>query len=125
MLGVGIGMLYTPIVVDRMQLTFPSGFAVANILRALTDVRLLRRSIATLGGGMGAGAALTLLARRAGLRSSARSISPLRASVSGSSLGRASPSRCSSWAASASPSRRGCAPKACSGRTIRGARSGS
>jgi len=67
MLGVGIGMLYTPIVVDRMQLTFPSGFAVANILRALTDVRLLRRSIATLGGGMGAGAALTLLAEKGGV----------------------------------------------------------
>jgi uncharacterized oligopeptide transporter (OPT) family protein len=67
MLGVGIGMLYTPIVVDRMQLTFPSGFAVANILRALTDVRLLRRSIATLGGGMGAGGALTLLAEKGGV----------------------------------------------------------
>lgn len=55
MLGVGVGMLYTPIVVDRMQLAFPSGFAVANILRALTDPRLLRRSIAKLGGGMIAG----------------------------------------------------------------------
>ena len=64
MLGVGIGMLYTPIVVDRMQLTFPSGFAVANILRALTDVRLLRNSIATLGGGMALGGALTLLAEK-------------------------------------------------------------
>lgn len=52
MFGVGIGMLYTPVVVDRMQLTFPSGFAVANILRALTDPVLLRRSIAKLGGGM-------------------------------------------------------------------------
>ena len=37
MFGAGIGMLYTPILVDRMQLTFPSGLAVANILRALTD----------------------------------------------------------------------------------------
>ena len=37
MFGVGVGMLYTPILVDRMQLAFPSGFAVANILRALTD----------------------------------------------------------------------------------------
>ena len=45
------GMLYTPILVDRMQLAFPSGFAVANILRALTDMRLLKRSIAKLGGG--------------------------------------------------------------------------
>lgn len=52
MFGVGVGMLYTPIVVDRMQLAFPSGFAVANILRALTDPNLLRRSIAKLGGGM-------------------------------------------------------------------------
>ena len=52
MFGVGIGMLYTPILVDKMQLTFPSGFAVANILRALTDKNLLKRSIAKLGGGM-------------------------------------------------------------------------
>lgn len=52
MFGVGIGMLYTPILVDRMQLMFPSGFAVANILRALTDKNLLKRSIAKLGGGM-------------------------------------------------------------------------
>src|SRR5512139_4222341 len=37
MFGVGVGMLYTPVLVDRMQLAFPSGFAVANILRALTD----------------------------------------------------------------------------------------
>jgi len=55
MFGVGVGMLYTPIVVDRMQLMFPSGFAVANILRALTDRSLLKRSIAKLGGGMGVG----------------------------------------------------------------------
>src|SRR3989304_1746343 len=46
MFGVGVGMLYTPILVDRMQLSFPSGFAVANILRALTDIRILRTSIA-------------------------------------------------------------------------------
>ena len=64
MLGVGIGMLCTPIVVDRMQLDFPSGFAVANILRALTDVRLLKRSVATLGTGMGLGGALTLLSEK-------------------------------------------------------------
>ncbi len=55
MFGVGLGMVYTPILVDRMQLTFPSGLAVANILRALTDKRLLRRSVAKLGGGMLAG----------------------------------------------------------------------
>lgn len=57
MFGVGIGMLYTPILVDRMQLAYPSGFAVANILRALTDKNLLRRSIAKLGGGMLVGCA--------------------------------------------------------------------
>src|SRR5262249_31479132 len=37
MFAAGVGMLYTPILVDRMQLTFPSGLAVANILRAPTD----------------------------------------------------------------------------------------
>lgn len=51
MFGVGVGMLYTPFLVDRMQLTFPSGFAVANILRALTDKRLLQASIGKLGSG--------------------------------------------------------------------------
>jgi uncharacterized oligopeptide transporter (OPT) family protein len=55
MLGVGLGMMYTPILVDRLQLTFPSGLAVANILRALTDKRLLKRSIAQLGSGIGMG----------------------------------------------------------------------
>ncbi len=55
MFGVGVGMLYTPLLVDRMQLPYPSGFAVANILRALTDKKLLRRSVAKLGGGMLAG----------------------------------------------------------------------
>lgn len=55
MFGVGVGMLYTPILVDRMQLFFPSGYAVANILRALTDKTLLKRSIAKLSGGMLAG----------------------------------------------------------------------
>src|SRR5499427_9455675 len=52
MFGVGIGMLYTPILVDRMRLAYPSGFAVANILRALTDKELLKRSIAQLGTSM-------------------------------------------------------------------------
>src|SRR6266700_4361764 len=55
MFGVGVGMLYTPLLVDRMQLPYPSGFALANILRALTDKKLLRRSVAKLGGGMLAG----------------------------------------------------------------------
>jgi uncharacterized oligopeptide transporter (OPT) family protein len=57
MFGVGVGMLYTPILVDRLQLTFPSGLAVANILRALTDPELLRRSVARLFGGMALGIA--------------------------------------------------------------------
>jgi len=30
MFGVGVGMLYTPILVDRMRLSFPSGYAVAT-----------------------------------------------------------------------------------------------
>jgi len=55
MFGIGVGMLYTPILVDRLQLEYPSGHAVANILRALTDPRLLRRSIGRLGGGAAAG----------------------------------------------------------------------
>ncbi len=57
MFGVGVGMLYTPMLVDRMQLTYPSGFAVANILRALTDPVLLRLSVGKLGGGIAAGIA--------------------------------------------------------------------
>ncbi|WNG32118.1 peptide transporter [Cystobacter fuscus] len=61
MFGVGVGMLYTPLLVDRLQLDFPSGHAVANILRALTDKRLLKRSIAKLGGGAGAGALVAWL----------------------------------------------------------------
>lgn len=61
MFGVGVGMLFTPILVDRLKLTFPSGLAVANILRALTDLRLLRRSVAKLLAGIGIGAAFPLL----------------------------------------------------------------
>ncbi|MFT3706438.1 MAG: OPT/YSL family transporter [Archangium sp.] len=60
MFGVGVGMLYTPILVDKLKLTYPSGLAVANILRALTDVRLLRRSVATLGGGIASGIGLSI-----------------------------------------------------------------
>src|SRR5205085_4502062 len=67
MFGVGLGMLYTPLVVDRMQLKYPSGLAVANILRALSDPGLLRRSIARLGSGLGLGAGLTLAAEKGGL----------------------------------------------------------
>ena len=57
MFGVGVGMLYTPILVDRMRLTFPSGLAVANILRALTDPVLLRESVGKLGTGIAVGIA--------------------------------------------------------------------
>lgn len=55
MFGCGIGMLYTPILVDQMRLTYPSGLAVANILRALTDLRLLKQSIGKLGTGTAVG----------------------------------------------------------------------
>ncbi len=64
MFGVGVGMLYTPLLVDRLQLDYPSGYAVANILRALTDKRLLKASIAKLGGGTSAGALLAWLTER-------------------------------------------------------------
>jgi hypothetical protein len=66
MFGVGVGMLYTPVVVDRLRLTYPSGLAVANILRALTDPELLKRSITRLGsailGGYACGVATTKIA---------------------------------------------------------------
>ncbi len=55
MFGVGVGMLFTPLLVDKMRLTYPSGFAVANILRALTDKRLLQASIGKLASGTGIG----------------------------------------------------------------------
>jgi uncharacterized oligopeptide transporter (OPT) family protein len=64
MFGAGLGMLYTPLLVDRMQLAYPSGFAVANILRALTDPKLLKRSIAKLGSGIGIGYGVGLAAQR-------------------------------------------------------------
>lgn len=60
MFGVGLGMLYTPILVDRLKLTYPSGLAVANILRALTDKQLLRRSVAKLAGSFSSGFAVSL-----------------------------------------------------------------
>ncbi|RYY88396.1 MAG: peptide transporter [Comamonadaceae bacterium] len=62
MFGVGVGMLYTPILVDRLRLPYPSGWAVANILRALTDTALLRRSVRQLGGGVAAGIAAAVAA---------------------------------------------------------------
>lgn len=66
MFGVGVGMIFTPLLVDKLKLTYPSGLAVANILRALTDVRLLRRSVAQLGSGIGLGTAIPLLMERLG-----------------------------------------------------------
>ena len=56
----------------------PSGFAVANILRALTDQRLLSRSIAKLGGGIGAGLLGGLLPRARGLARGDRASPPRR-----------------------------------------------
>lgn len=67
MFGVGVGMLYTPVLVDRLRLAFPSGLAVANILRALTDTTLLRRSIRQLGSGAIAGLAIGLASSRVAL----------------------------------------------------------
>jgi uncharacterized oligopeptide transporter (OPT) family protein len=61
MFGIGVGMLYTPILVDTLKLTYPSGLAVANILRALTDQRILRQSVGKLVGGIGGGIALSKL----------------------------------------------------------------
>ena len=60
--------------------SYPSGHAVANILRALTDARLLRRSIGKLGGGTGAGIAIGALVSRVAPRWSA-SASPPRPSA--------------------------------------------
>ena len=78
MFGVGVGMLYTPILVDRLRLTYPSGLAVANILRALTDRDLLRKSIARLGGSVLAGYAGGLLTIRvAALAATGLSLSTL------------------------------------------------
>ena len=59
MFGVGVGMLYTPILVDKLQLTYPSGLAVANILRALTDKEILKKSVGKLVGGIAAGIGLS------------------------------------------------------------------
>jgi uncharacterized oligopeptide transporter (OPT) family protein len=89
MFGIGVGMLYTPVLVDRLQLEFPSGHAVANILRALTDARLLRRSIGKLGGGTAGGIAVAgLVARVGALERSGISASTLGAGlIVGSRIG--------------------------------------
>ncbi len=57
MFGIGMGVIYTPLLVDRLKLTYPSGAAVATIIRALTDPKLLKASIAKLGGGAAGGLA--------------------------------------------------------------------
>ena len=81
MFGVGVGMLYTPILVDKMQLSFPSGFAVANILRALTDIRILKnRSPSSAGDARGAWRAGS---RRPTSPRSPRPASPRRPSARG------------------------------------------
>src|SRR5437763_2361472 len=67
MFGAGVGMLYTPLLVDRMQLAYPSGYAVANILRALTDRNLLKRSISKLGGGIASGYSVGVLSLNLGI----------------------------------------------------------
>lgn len=64
MFAAGVGMLYTPILVDKMQLTYPSGLAVANILRALTDPVLLRQSVNKLGTGILVGIATGIAATK-------------------------------------------------------------
>jgi len=82
MFGVGVGMLYTPVLVDRMRLDYPSGYAVANIIRALTDKRLLQRSIRSLGAGTGLGAVGGLLINRvAWIGASALSMSTVGAGL--------------------------------------------
>jgi uncharacterized oligopeptide transporter (OPT) family protein len=81
MFGAGVGMLYTPILVDRLKLTYPSGLAVANILRALTDPGLLRRSIGQLGSGALLGIAGGLGSQWAWLGSTGLSTSTLGAGL--------------------------------------------
>ncbi len=71
MFGVGVGMIFTPLLVDRLQLTYPSGLAVANILRALTDVRLLRRSIGQLASGFGLGGLVSFAMAKLGEKAEA------------------------------------------------------
>ena len=127
MFGIGVGMLYTPILVDRMQLEFPSGHAVANILRALTDKRLLRRSVGKLGGGTVAGIARSgdLVEHVAWLRGWATSASRRRRSAGAHRrlAHRRAGARHGRRARAAGA--RTCARSACSARTIRSARSGS
>ncbi|TKD04400.1 OPT/YSL family transporter [Polyangium fumosum] len=87
MFGVGLGMVYTPILVDRLKLDFPSGYAVANILRALTDKRLLKRSIGQLGGGTGAGVVFAALAEKLPASAWVMAKIPWLTSISASTIG--------------------------------------
>lgn len=48
MFSIGVGMFYTPILVDTLKLPFPSGLAVANILRVLTNKALIKSALAGL-----------------------------------------------------------------------------
>ena len=83
MFGIGVGMLYTPILVDRLQLEYPSGHAVANILRALTDPTLLKRSIGKLGGGIGLARLAWVCGRVASLAADRRRPRPRRGLIVG------------------------------------------
>ncbi len=56
--GIGVGMAYTPLLVDKMDLKFPSGLGAANILRALCNKLLLNKSLAKLATGTGLGYAM-------------------------------------------------------------------
>lgn len=55
MFGIGIGMLYTPVLVDRMQLKFPTGYAVFLILQSMMTWENFRRAVSWLGSGFTAG----------------------------------------------------------------------
>ena len=75
MFGIGVGMLYTPILVDRLQLEYPVGPRGRQHPARAHRPRLLRRSIGKLGGGTAGGIGRRRASRR-GSRSSARSGSP-------------------------------------------------
>src|ERR1700694_4164633 len=64
MFAAGVGMLYTPILVDRMQLTFPSGLAAASTRRAPPAPGFLRQSVGKLGTGIALGIASGIAAAK-------------------------------------------------------------
>jgi uncharacterized oligopeptide transporter (OPT) family protein len=99
MFGVGLGMLYTPVLVDRMRLDYPSGYAVANIIRALTDKTLLKRSVRSLGTGAGLGAiGGSLIDRVAWIGASGLSMSNVVLDSSSARASRFPPESSRSWA---------------------------